>query len=128
MIASRLPLRMSVLCIIAVLIWSLSRLFSEAHAADAPAPLTKVEEQKGEKSDAGKVEERGLPRSPMPQRALPSGRTLAPGGTFSALTKAECTGLGCTAVDDSTCPEVGLIRQRCVCKGGTKGVCIDEVK
>ena len=126
MIASRLPLRMSVLCIIAVLMWSLGGLFPDAQAADAP--LTTVEELKGEQSDAGKVEERGLPRSPMPQRMLPGGRTLGPGGTFSALTKAECTGLGCKAVDDSTCPEVGLIRQRCVCKGGTKGVCIDEVK
>jgi hypothetical protein len=124
--SSLVSFRTSVLCLIAVLMWSLGGLFPDAQAADAP--LTTVEELKGEKSDAGKVEERGLPRSPIPQRMLPGGRTLGPGGTFSALTKAECTGLGCKALDDSTCPEVGLIRQRCVCKGGSKGVCIDEVK
>jgi len=124
--SSLVSFRFSGPCLIGVLLWGLGGPFPVTQAAEAP--LTTVEELKGEKSDAGKVEERGLPRSPMPQRMLPGGRTLGPGGTFSALTKAECTGLGCKAVDDSTCPEVGLIRQRCVCKGGSKGVCIDEVK
>jgi hypothetical protein len=111
-----------------ILLWGLIGFFPVTQAADAPAPLTTVEELKGETSDAGKVEERGLPRSPMPQRMLPGGRILGPGGTFSALTKAECTGLGCKAVDDTTCKDVGGLRQRCVCSGRTTGVCIDEVK
>ena len=94
-----------------------------------PAPLTTtVEEQKGEKSDTGKVEERGLSRVPTLGRMAPGGGVLTPGGTFSALTKAECTGLGCKAVTDNTCPDVGALRERCTCKAGTKGVCIDAVK
>ena len=94
-----------------------------------PAPLTTtVEEQQAEKSDTGKVEERGLSRVPTLGRMAPGGRVLTPGGTFSALTKAECYGLGCKAVTDNTCPDVGALRERCKCKAGTKGVCIDAVK
>ena len=114
--------------IIVILLWGLIGFFPITHAADPAAPLTTVEELTGKKSETDTVQERGLPRSPMPQRMLPGGRMLGPGGTFSALTKAECTGLGCKAVDDAACPDVGLLRQRCVCSGGTPGVCIDEVK
>lgn len=89
---------------------------------------TTVEQQKGEKGDAGQVEERGLSRVPMPGRMAPGGRVLTPGATFSALTKAECYGLGCKAVTDTTCPDVGALRERCTCKAGSKGVCIDAVK
>jgi hypothetical protein len=116
------------LLFMSVLLWNLAGLSAGVHAAGAPAPLMTVEEQKGEMSDPGKVEERGLSRVPMPGRMAPGGRVLTPGGMNSALTKAECTGLGCKAVGDSSCPEVGLIRERCVCAGGGKGLCIDEVK
>jgi hypothetical protein len=58
----------------------------------------------------------------------PAGKAFTPGPTFSALTKAECYGLGCKAVTDNTCPDVGALKERCICKAGTKGVCIDAVK
>jgi hypothetical protein len=67
-------------CLIGVLLWGLVGLFPGAQAADAPAPLTTVEEQKGEKSNAGKVEERGLPRSPMPGVCCPGGNPWHPAG------------------------------------------------
>lgn len=79
-------------------------------------------------SPSPEIGERGLSRAPMPGRMVPGGSVVTPGGSFSALTKAECTGLGCQAVTDNTCPDVGALRERCVCKGGTKGVCIDAVK
>lgn len=85
-------------------------------------------EKQGMTGDAGQVEERGLSRAPMPGRMAPGGKVLTPGATFSALTKAECTGLGCKAVTDNACPDVGALKERCICKPGTKGVCIDAVK
>jgi len=114
--------------LMSVLLWNMAGLAPGVHAADAPPPLTTVEEQKGESGDPGKVEERGLSRVPMPGRMAPGGKVLTPGGTFSALTKAECTSLRCSVVTDTGCPNVGGLTERCVCGGGGPGVCIDEVK
>jgi hypothetical protein len=116
------------LLLIGVLLLNLCGLSLDIQAADTATPSTPGKEQKEGISDAGKVEERGLSRVPMPGRMAPGGRVLTPGATFSALTKAECTGLGCKAVTDNTCPDVGALRERCICKAGTKGVCIDAVK
>jgi hypothetical protein len=85
-------------------------------------------EQRREQINAGEVVPRGLSPAMMPGRMAPAGKSLIPGATFSALTKAECTGLGCKAVTDNTCPDVGALKERCLCKPGTKGVCIDAVK
>jgi hypothetical protein len=85
-------------------------------------------EQRREQINAGEVVPRGLSPAMMPGRMAPAGKSLTPGATFSALTKAECTGLGCKAVTDNTCPDVGALKERCICKPGTKGVCIDAVK
>lgn len=129
MTSSLVSLRVLGFLFMGILPWSLAGQSPGIHAADAPAPLTTVEEQKGEIGDPGKVEERGLSRVPTPGRMAPGGRVLAPGGTTAVpLTKAECTSLGCKAVTDNTCPDVGLLRERCVCQGGGKGLCIDEVK
>lgn len=98
----------------------------------APAALAGDEPSKQGTAPSGDVQERGIQRGtfggPLPGRMTPGGGTMTPGGTVSALTKAECTGLGCKAVTDNTCPDVGALRERCVCKAGTKGVCIDAVK
>ena len=95
--------------------------------ADTPLSSGTPQEESATPADPGEVQERGLSRM-MPGRMAPGGKILAPGGTFSALTKAECTGLGCKAVTDNTCPDVGALKERCVCKGGGKGLCIDAVK
>jgi hypothetical protein len=81
-----------------------------------------------EQETTGAVESRGLSRPMMPGQMAPAGKSVMPGPRFSALTKAECTGLGCKAVSDNSCPDVGALRERCICKAGTKGVCIDAVK
>lgn len=128
MSSTRASFNVSRLYLIGFLLWNLAGPFPVTQAADTPAPSTTVEEQTIEKNDAGQVEERGLSRVPIPGRMAPGGRVLTPGATFSALTKAECTGLGCKAVTDNTCPDVGALRERCICKAGTKGVCIDAVK
>jgi hypothetical protein len=79
-----------------------------------------------EQSPPGDVQERALPR--VTPGVTPSQR-MAPGGqTAAPLTKAECTGLGCKAVTDTTCKDVGGLRERCVCGKGTAGLCIDMVK
>ncbi|MBM2846708.1 MAG: hypothetical protein HW407_2020 [Bacteroidetes bacterium] len=122
------PFSISRLLLIGVLLLNLCGLSLDIQAADTPTPATTVEGQKAGIDDAGKVEERGLSRAPMPGRMAPGGKVLTPGATFSALTKAECTGLGCKAVTDNACPDVGALRERCICKAGTKGVCIDAVK
>jgi len=111
-----------------VLLWNVAGPGPSVHAADAPTPLTTVEDQRGESGDPGKVEERGLSRVPMPGRMAPGERVFKPGGTYSALTKAECTSLRCSVVTDTGCPNVGGLTERCLCGGKGPGVCIDEVK
>ena len=127
--SSPASISVSGLLFMGVLLWNLPGLTSGAHAADAPAPLTTVEEQKGEVGDPGKVEERGLSRVPMPGRMAPGGRVMTPGGgTALPLTKAECTSLRCSVVTDAGCPNVGGLTERCICGGKGPGLCIDEVK
>jgi hypothetical protein len=89
---------------------------------------TLSDDQRREQINAGEVAPRGLPPGTAPGRMSPAGKSFSPGVKFSALTKAECTGLGCKAVTDKTCPDVGALTERCICKPGTKGVCIDAVK
>lgn len=116
------------ICAIAVLAWVLGGIVPSTQAADPAPPSPTVEGQKG---DAGGVEERGIQRQTIPGTMPGTVRpgVKAPGGSFSALTKADCTGLGCKAVSDTTCKDVGGLRERCVCAGTTsKGLCIDEVK
>jgi hypothetical protein len=93
-------------------------------ASEQPGTLVAAEtEKKTDPAPSGDVQERAIPRT-----GLGTVPVLPKRNTVSTLTKAECTGLGCKAVTDNTCPDVGALRERCSCKAGTKGLCIDEVK
>jgi hypothetical protein len=93
-------------------------------ASEQPGTLVAAEtEKKTDPTPSTDVQERAVPRTGLGRVPV-----LPKRNTGEALTKAECTGLKCKAVTDNTCGDVGGLRERCVCAGGGKGLCIDEVK
>ena len=63
------------------------------------------------------------------QKEVGSGVNVGKLGTVKELTPNECTRLGCTLVNDRTCPGIGfakLTKWRCVCQGGGS-LCIDKL-
>jgi hypothetical protein len=93
-------------------------------ASEQPGTLVAAEtDKKTDPAPSPDVQERGMPRTGLgPQVPVVPKRNIV-----SALTKAECTGLKCKVVTDTTCKDVGGLRERCDCGKGP-GLCIDEVK